>query len=166
MQRSRRGGTTIAVDVEPVGRHADGRNRGAEFTQHGRCHLIRRAVGGVDHDLHAAQVEPTAQRPLAELDVPPAGVHGTPRLANLGRRDQGQRLVETAFDLRFERIGQLLAAGGEQLDAVVRIGVVRSADNDARARVEGAREVRHRRRRHRPEQQAIHAGGRQAGLQR
>jgi hypothetical protein len=51
-----------------------------------------------------------------------------------GRRRGVQQPVELGFELLLDVVGQLQAAGGEQLDAVVRIRVVRR---------------RHHRRRHR-----------------
>jgi hypothetical protein len=104
---------------------------GAEFVEHVRCNVIGRTMGTVDNDLQSFQVELGRKRALAELDVAPGRVVEPLDLAKPPCFDAMPRPLEFLLDLRFDGVGQLLAAGGEELDAVVRIGIVRGADDDA-----------------------------------
>ena len=78
-------------------------------------------------------------------------------------------LADQALDLLLHRVGQLEAVPAEDLDAVVVVGVVAGADDDAGVGAHADREVRHRRGRHRPAQEhaAPHRGhpGRDRGLE-
>ena len=57
LQRFRRGGADAVVDVEAVGLDADRDDFGAELVEHVRRDVVGGAVGAVDHDLHALQVQ-------------------------------------------------------------------------------------------------------------
>ena len=63
-------------------------------------------------------------------------------------------------------VGELVAVGIEQLDAVVVEGIVRGRDHHAEVGAQRAREHGDRRRRHRPEQEHVHADGGEARHQR
>jgi hypothetical protein len=91
-------------------------------------------VGGVDHDLQPLQRQIVAEGALAELDVAAAGVVEPARLAEIGRPDPARLVAERRLDPVLPVVGELLAACREELDAVVRIGVVRGADDDAEVR--------------------------------
>ena len=59
-------------------------------------------------------------------------------------------------------VGQLVAVGIEELDAVVGVGVVRGRDHHAEVGPQRAGQHGDRRRRHRPEQEHVHADRREA----
>jgi hypothetical protein len=63
-------------------------------------------------------------------------------------------------------VGQLVAVRAEQLDAVVVERIVRGGDHDAEIGAHRARQHGDRRRRHRAEQQHVHADRGEAGDQR
>ncbi len=63
-------------------------------------------------------------------------------------------------------VGELVAVGPEELDAVVLIGVVGGRDDDAEIGPERARQHGHGRRRLRPQQDHIHPHGDEACRQR
>ena len=65
---------------------------------HQRRELVGRAVGAIDHDPHAAEVEALGHRVLAGLDVAADGVASTHGLAEALRRHGAERLVERGFD--------------------------------------------------------------------
>ena len=94
-QRLRRGRADVAVDVEAVGLDADGDDFGAKLPERLGRDLVGGAVGAIDHDAHALEVDLARQGALGELDV--AGVHALDALgaAELGgaRRGGGPRSV-------------------------------------------------------------------------
>ena len=63
-------------------------------------------------------------------------------------------------------VGQLGAAAGEELDAVVVERIVRRADHDAGRQPQRARQIRDRRRRQRSAQIDVDARGGKSGLER
>ena len=65
--------------------------------------------------------------------------------------------VEHALDARLDLVGQLVAVGAEQLDAVVVIRVVRGRDHDADIGAQRARQHGDRRGRDRAKQEHVHA---------
>ena len=87
-------------------------------------------VGAVHGDLEAAEIERDAAH-----DVPHVALHGA--LEHLGAAEPvaGQRaqvvVGDVRFDLRLFLVAELEAGGGEELDAVVGVRVVRGADDDA-----------------------------------
>jgi hypothetical protein len=160
------GRTDAVVDVHTIGIDADGLDPCAHLAQHQRADLVGRAVGAVDDDAHAAEVEAARHRALAGFHVAADGVAGAHGLAELVGRHGAERLVERGLDRQLGGVVEFLAFGREELDAVVVVRVVRGTDDDAAVGAERAREVRHRRRRHRPHQLHVHARSDQAGLQR
>ncbi len=93
-------------------------------------------------------------------------MHAVDALGAAEFRALGQPLghvgVDQRFDLVLDVVGQLVAVGSEQLDAVVVEGVVRGGDHDAEIGAHRARQHGDRRRGHRPEQQHVHADGGEA----
>ena len=77
-----------------------------------------------------------------------------------------QIAVDQLLDLELDLVGKLEPVGAEQLDAVVLIGIVRGRDHDAEIAAHGARQHGDRGRRHRAEQQDIHADRGEAGHER
>ncbi len=70
--------------------------------------------------------------------------------------------VHQRLDLGFRLVGELVALGVEQLDAVVGEGIVRGGDHDAEIGSQRAREHGHGGRGHRPQQEDVHAHGGEA----
>ncbi len=121
-------------------------------------------MGAIDHDAQASQRHRPRQRALGELDV--AVVHavdalGAPEAVRLGQSD-ADVLIEHLLDAGLDLVGQLVAVGAEQLDAIVMVGIVRRRDHDADVSAQRAGEHGHRRRRDRAEQEHVHAGGAEA----
>ena len=99
----------------------------------------RRAVGAVEHDLQAVQ----AVRERAEQvdDVAVLGVGEALDAPDLAA-DRAERLLAELFlDGVFHGVRELLAAAGEELDAVVRGGVVRGGDHHAEVGVQVGHQV-------------------------
>ena len=108
-----------------------------------------------------------AQRPLGEFDVARLDVVDALGAAQIGRAGQHRRdvAVHQRLDPRLDLVGQLVAVGAEQLDAVVLIGIVRGRDHHAEVAAHRAGQHRDRRRRHRAEQQDVDAHRGEAGDQ-
>ncbi len=155
----------FGIDVESVRLRADRNDVGAEIREEARRDLVGRAMRAIEHDVQPAQVERLDARDQ-ERPVAVCAVGDARGLADLVRRDGPHRLRESMFDRELELVGQLLARGIEELHAVVEIGVVRSRDDEARARPKLAREPGDGRRRHRAEQLRTGAGRDQTGLER
>ena len=77
-----------------------------------------------------------------------------------------ERFVEQLLDLLLDLVGQLEAVRAEQLDAVVVEQIVRGGDHHAEIGAHRLGQHRDRRRRHRAEQQHVHADRGEAGDQR
>ena len=165
LQRLRRGGAETRVDVEAVGARADRFHVGPELVVDVRRDVVGGAVGAVDDDAHAAQVEMRRERALAELDIARGRVLDAPRLAELGGGHALQRPGELALDGALRGIGKLAPRPGKELDAVVVVGIVRSADHYAGGESQRPREIGDRRGRHGSDEQGVHAGGGQAGFE-
>ena len=92
------------------------------------------------------------------------------RLARPSSRALGQPLghvgVDQRLDLMLDLVGQLVAVRAEQLDAVVVERIVRGRDHDAEVGAHRAGQHGDGRRRHRAEQQHVHADRGEAGDQR
>ena len=119
-------------------------------------------MGAVDH--HGQTVEPDGAR-LAHmaqiavrriLGVDDATEPGADRAQPGSGRDQ-------VFDLVLGVVVQFVAAGPEDLDAVVGHRVVRRRDHDPEVGVVGAGQVRHRRGREHPDPQRVDTLTGQAG---
>jgi len=104
-------------------------------------------VGAIDHDVHALEIQFVWERGLAELDVAPLCIVDAVGPAEVRRFVAADRLLHPALDLGLHRIRLLEAVAREELDAVVGVGIVRSADHHARRQPQCAREVGDARRR-------------------
>ena len=108
------------------------------------------------------------KRALGEFDV--AVMHAVDALgaAEIGALGQplGNIAVDQLLDLMLELVGELVAVRAEQLDAVVVVRIVRGGDHHAEIGAHRAREHGDGRRRHRAEQQHIHADRGEARDQR
>ena len=88
-----------------------------------------------------------------------------PMRSAAARRLGGRRLHQR-LDLALGLVGELVAVGVEQLDAVVGEGVVGGRDHHAEVGPERACQHGDGRRRHRPQQEHVHADGGEARHQR
>jgi hypothetical protein len=70
------------------------------------------------------------------------------------------------LDQRLDLVGELAAAGVEELDAVVLVGIVRGADHDAEVALEALREIRDTRRGQRADQHHVDARGDETRFER
>ncbi len=136
LQQFRRRRAAAIVDVAAIGRAADGDDVGAEVGQQPRPDLVAGAVGAVDHDLHAGQVQAARHAGRAERLVVLAQCIGAARATQAIGFLREHAAFHLRLDALLEFVGKLGAAGVEELDAVVFVGIVRSADHDA----EGARQ--------------------------
>ena len=162
-QRLGRGRAALEVDVVAVGLDADLDHLGAQLPQRVGRHLVARAVGAIDDDAQAVEADVARQRALGDTRC---SAPGRSRCAWRGRsRSAGAsssvgRRRHQRLDLHLGLVGQLVAVGVEQLDAVVVVGVVGGRDHHAEVGAQRARQHGDRRRRHRPEQEHVHADGR------
>ena len=159
------------VDVTAVGPDVDLVDGRAQLAEHLRRDVVSGAVGAIDDDLHAVQRQLLREGVLQELDVAPDRVVDALRLAD--RVGRGARAVvpaadrlHAALDLGLDLVGQLVPVGGEDLDAVVLVGIVRRADHHARVRAHRPGDERDPGRRQRSHQQHVGAGGHDPRLQR
>ncbi len=164
-QRLRRRGAAILVDVETIRLDADGDDVGAQLPQRFRHHLVGGAVSAIDHHAQAVEAEVARQRALGEFDV--AVMHavdaaGAPEACTL-REFLVEVFVEQLLDLLFDVVGQLEAEWPKQLDAIVLEQIMRRRDHDAEIGAHRLGQHCHRRRRHRAEQQHVHADRCEAG---
>ena len=128
------GGAHLVVDVQPVGRAANGDHVGAEFMKDFGRNLVGRAVGGIHHNLQALEGELVGKSAFAKLDVAASRVVQAARLTQTGGLRPLRRKLERRFHFKFPGFGQLGALGAEKLDAVVFKHVVAGADHHAQRR--------------------------------
>ena len=163
--------TAAEVDVAAVGPDVDLVDGRAQLAEHLRRDVVSGAVGAIDDDLHAVQRQLLRKGVLQELDVAPDRVVDALRLAD--RVGRGARAVvpaadrlHAAFDLGLDLVGQLVPVGGEDLDAIVLVGIVRRADHHARVRAHRPGDEGDPGCRQRSHQQHVGAGGHDPRLQR
>jgi hypothetical protein len=147
-------GAAFLVDVASVGIHADREHLGAELLEDRGTHLVGGTVCAVEHHPHAAQIHVGGEGLLEEDHVAPSRIVDAPRPPEVVR--SGAMALEHAgadqiFDAALELVGQLEAIVGEELDAVVLVGIVARRDHHARIAAHVHGEKGHRRRRHRPD---------------
>jgi hypothetical protein len=145
----------LVAAVRRVVEHLD---VGAEAAEDLRRRAVRRAVGAIERDPAAAQVEAgealvqraqvVLQRALQRADAADRRGGGA-----VGR-------LQRALDLQLDGVGQLEPVAAEELDAVVAVRVVRGAQDDAEVeRVATDQERRAGRREHAAEQRFAAGGG-------
>ncbi len=156
------------VDVEAVGLDAERNDVGAKLPQCARGNAIGCAVGAIDDNAQSVERQVARQRALGEFDV--AVVHavdaaGAAEVVALGEF-LGHLGVDQLLDAEFDFVGKFVTVRAEQLDAVVVERVVGRRDHHPEIGTHRTRQHRYRRRRHRAEQQHVHADGSKAGNQR
>jgi hypothetical protein len=120
-------GTAFRVDVAAVGLGRDHVDVGAERGEDRRGRLVGGAVGAVEQQPAARQVErgePLPQRGQVVVERPLEAMD-TARARGRGR------LLEHALDLVLRRVAELEAVAAEELDPVVAVRVVRRREHDA-----------------------------------
>ena len=122
-------------------------------------------MGAIDDDLQPGEVGTARHTALTEFDIAPGGIVDSRDLAQLLGLDHRHRLIKQLFDHQLNFVRQLGALPGEELDAVVMMGIVRGTDNDSGLGMESTGQVGNCWRRHRAEQHHIRAGRGQTSLQ-
>ena len=163
-ERREVGGSDAVVDVPAVGVAAD--------RVHGRAGPAidvgagegGRAVGAVDDQPEAGQRLVDGGEDVARVVLRRVGQVADAADVRAGGAVVGRGAADDrALDRRLERVGQLVPAAAEQLDAVVGHRVVAGGDHDAEVRVVQAGEVGQRRGRDDPGAQHLGAGAGQPG---
>ena len=167
-ERFRRRRPAIVIDVEAVGFDADRHHVGAEFPECVGRNAVCGAVGAVDDDAQAIKRKIARQGALGEFNV--AVMHAIDALGAAEIAAGGEPLGEIGrhelFDLVFGLVGQLVAVGPEQLDAVVVERVMRRRNHDPKIGAHRTGQHGDRRGRHRAKQQHVHADRGETGHQR
>ncbi len=166
LQLANMGGADIGIDVQPVRLRADHYNLGSQLAKYAGRYLVCSTMGAIDDQLEPGEVGTGRHAALAELDVATGRIVDPRCLAQLCRLDHSHRRIDQLLDHQLDLVGKLGSATGKELDAVVVMGIMRGADDDAGLGMEGTRQVSNRWRRHRPQQQHIGARSRQPRLQR
>ena len=120
------------------------------------------AVGAVQGDVEAGEVEvgeALVQGAQVVLLGAVQGAHAP------DRRARRRRLVQARLDLGLGLVGELEAVGGEELDAVVAVGVVRGRDHGREVEAVAMQQQRRRRRGQHAAEQDVAARGGDAGGQ-
>ena len=125
-----RGAATV-VDVSPVRRAAYGHDVGAEIGDHARRNLVRRPMRRIDDDFEVFEPHAGRDRGPAKLHVVRARARHGLRLSQRARVTRDRHRVEPCFDGFLEGVGELLSVSIEELDSVIVVRIVRSADDDA-----------------------------------
>ena len=161
------GRAAVAVDVGAVGVAADPDDVGAQLTQRGGRDLVGGAVRAIDDDLEAVEAQAAWEGRLGRFDVAAGGVGQARGAAEIlgGGESVGDAVSHQGLDLGLLLVGQLEAAGTEELDAVVFEGIVRGGDHDAEVGAQAARQHRDGGGGHRAHLRDVHAGGQEAGNQ-
>ncbi len=118
---------------------------GAELLEDERRHPISCAVCGVYDNTHTVERKIVWKGLLEENDISPACVFqffGTPDSRPGGSLSKQTVVVDEILDLALGSIRQFETIGPEDLDAVVLIRIVASADDDARVRAHAHGQVR------------------------
>ena len=133
--------THVFVDVQAIGRTANGNDFGTQFVKHFGSDLIGRAMGCIDHNSHALERKLIAEGALTKLDVATRSIIQTLGFAQLSRCDPDGRFVDQLFNRKLPIICELGAFGTEKLDAIVVIGIVAGTDHHPQRSATGTREV-------------------------
>ncbi|GAA4948462.1 hypothetical protein GCM10023238_13460 [Streptomyces heliomycini] len=160
LQPAEVGRAAAVVDVEPVRVGADGDDLGPGPGERLRGDLRGGAVRLVEDDPQAVQPVRKGADEVGDVTVEPLLVVAHAADAGAGRAvpgGAGAVLLVHGLDPVLQLVGELVTAAGEELDAVVRHGVVARGEHDAEVGAERTGEVRHRRRRQHADPQDVHA---------
>ncbi len=156
--------TAPVVDVEPVRLGTDRDHFRPGPGERLRRHLRRGTVRLVEDDPqtvqpvreHADEVVDVRVQPLPEV---PHAAHARAGRPVPGR--PGAVLLVHGLDAVLQLVGELVTAAGEELDAVVRHGVVAGGEHHTEVGAERPGEMGHRRRRQHTDAQHVHARARE-----
>jgi len=123
-------------------------------------------VRGIDDDLEVVERHAGRQRRPAKVHVIAARAHRGLGSAERARVARDRRRIESGLDGFLESVRKLLPFRIEEFDAVVVIGVVRCADDDAEVGIHLLREHRNGGSRQRAREQHVDACGHEPGLER
>ncbi len=146
------------VDIQPVGISANNGDRCAQFAEDFWGDVISGPMSAVQHDVHVIKHKFIGHGALAEFHVTARRIFHPKRLAQVGRFTDRNGLLKPALNFGLQMIAELGALSGEELDAVVVMGVVRSADNNTCTGPEGAGQIGNGRGRHGADEFDINAG--------
>ncbi len=158
-------GAAGVVDVEAVGVGADGDDLGTGPGERLRGDPGGRAVRAVDDDLEAVQAVRQHAHQVRDVVVEALVVVLDPAHTGAGRpvpRLTGAVRAVRALDAVLQLVGELVAAAGEELDAVVGHRVVAGGEHHAQVGAERPGQVRHGRGRQHAHPQHVHARAGQA----
>ena len=153
------------VDVQAVGRAADGHHFGTQLMEHLGRDLVGGPVGGVHHNLQALEGQVVGEGALAKFDVATCRIVQTPGFAQRGRIHPDRVLKQGRFHGLLPGVRQFLALGAEELDAVVRKGVVARTDHHPQRSALRAGQISDGRSGHRAQQDDVDPGRVEARLQ-
>ncbi len=155
----------VQVDVRAVRTDVQRDDLRAQLEQDLRRHPISGAIRAIEDDAQPFQRAAAGQRVLDELDVAAVDIVEALGTTQFRRRHQVRRQAvgHAPFNLALDLVGQLVAVGTEQLDAVILIGVVRSRQHHPEIAAHGAGENADRRRWHRPDEEDVHSHRDEAG---
>ena len=155
-------GAAFLVDVASVGLHTNGEHLGAELLEDRRTHLVGGAVCAVEHHPQPGEIHVHGEGLLQEDDVAPGRIVDAaraPEVVGIGavalEHTGGDQLLDAVLDL----VGQLEPVVGEELDAVVLVGIVARRDHHARIAAHVRGEKGHGRCRHRSDLDHVDAHG-------
>ena len=133
------GGTVAVVDVDAVGFGTDDNHLGTRGGEDLRGAAAGSAVRAIQDDLHAVQA---VRQGLQQVhDVAVFGIREAGHPSHVPADGTVLGLLHRGFDGVFERVVKLLAATGQELDAVVGRRVVRGGDHHAEVRTEVGHQV-------------------------
>src|SRR5438552_1076096 len=161
----RRGRAAAVVDVLAVRLVKVREDLRARLREHGRRDAVGRAVSAVDSDAHPGKARCLRDEEGLVLLHQPARVTDKPD-ATLRRARQRVVTGHERLDPILDAVGELLRAVIEELDAVVRRGVVRGADDRPGDELIGLREEREPRCRNMPDEADLHAHRAEPGGER
>jgi hypothetical protein len=149
------------VDVEPVWLGEGSDDIGPETAKHLGSRAVCGTVGTVDHDPQA--VEPVRRRSDDVRDIPleTVGVVANPPDCRPCRTPP--RLAQPRLDGVLDGVVELVSALREELDAVVRHGVVARGEHDAEVGADVDGQVGNRRRREDARSQHVDSGASESG---
>ena len=128
------GGAAVGVDVEAVRGGVDRDDLGSGGAQGGRADVAGGAVGGVHDDPQSRQIGGDGVDEVVDVVL----VGDRLALDDAAHARPGRQVLDLAqqgLDLVLDGVLELVAAAGEELDAVVLEGVVRGGDHDAQVDV-------------------------------
>ena len=129
------GGPDAVVDVQTVRFGADHHYLGSGVGEHLRRAAARGTVRAIQDDFQA--LKPMGKGAEQMNNVPVLGVREPLDAADLAAGGAPRFLPELRLDGILDLVRQLLAAAGEELDSVVRRGVVGGGEHDAESRRRG-----------------------------